>query len=135
MYIYIYINIYIYIYLYIYIYINGYDVLVCKFTIERRKTKKHLRSFFVKFSHVRGSVFQFSPGSVLYLQNGAGLGRNPNGGWISEMCLWTPWAHVGDLVSANFSRVLAIHVKDRQKTLGLSGDNGYMPRNMVVMGL
>eukprot|EP00435_Cladocopium_sp_Y103_P036893 s2224_g9.t1 len=57
------------------------------------------------------AAYSIMQGSVLYLQNGA-EGRNPNDCWISEMCLWTPWAHVGDLVSANFSRVLAIHVKE-----------------------
>ena len=29
--------------------------------------------------------------------------------WISEMCLWTEWCHVGDLTSTNFSKILAIH--------------------------
>ena len=85
--------------------------MVYNYTIERRK---HQHLIFGWSSHM------FSPGSVLYLQNGA-EGRDPNGGWVSEMCLWTPWAHVGDLVSANFSRVLAIHVKDRS-TLGPPGD-------------
>lgn len=61
--------------------------------------------------NVAVASYSIMQGSVFYLQNGA-EGRNPNGCWISEMCLWTPWAHVGDLVSANFSRILAIHVKE-----------------------
>ena len=29
--------------------------------------------------------------------------------WISEMCLWTEWSHVGDLTATSFSKILAIH--------------------------
>ena len=35
-----------------------------------------------------------------------------NSTWISEHCLWTPWVHLGDLVSQDFSRLVVIHVQE-----------------------
>ena len=32
--------------------------------------------------------------------------------WIAEHCLWTPWVHLGDLVSEDFSRLVVIHVQE-----------------------
>mmetsp|Transcript_20576 Transcript_20576/g.47972 ORF Transcript_20576/g.47972 Transcript_20576/m.47972 type:complete len:712 (+) Transcript_20576:81-2216(+) len=29
-------------------------------------------------------------------------------GWIAEMCLWTPWVYLGDLVSDDVSRIVAL---------------------------
>ncbi|CAE7237379.1 CngA [Symbiodinium microadriaticum] len=35
-----------------------------------------------------------------------------NSTWIAEHCLWTPWVHLGDLVSEDFSRLVVIHVQE-----------------------
>eukprot|EP00434_Breviolum_minutum_P014748 symbB.v1.2.013003.t1/scaffold911.1/size153015/1 len=32
--------------------------------------------------------------------------------WICEMCLWTPWSHLGDLRCEGFSKVYALHVQE-----------------------
>ena len=31
--------------------------------------------------------------------------------WIAEMALWTPWTHLGDLVSEDVSRLVVLHVE------------------------
>ena len=35
-----------------------------------------------------------------------------NSVWIAEHCLWTPWVHLGDLISEDVSRLVVIHAQE-----------------------
>lgn len=48
-------------------------------------------------------------GSLSYDTRGQGMLDVEEQQWISEMCLWTDWGHVGDLSARSFSSILAIH--------------------------
>lgn len=43
------------------------------------------------------------------------------GQWISEMCLWTEWRHVGDLLSISFAKLVAINVAEFCNIIGSAG--------------
>lgn len=47
-------------------------------------------------------------GSLSYETRDQGLIDVEEEQWISEMCLWTDWGHVGDLSARSFSSILAI---------------------------
>ncbi|CAK8997435.1 Potassium voltage-gated channel subfamily H member 7, partial [Durusdinium trenchii] len=42
--------------------------------------------------------------------------------WISEMCLWTEWSHVGDLSSISFAKLVAINVEEFCNIIRSAGD-------------
>lgn len=42
--------------------------------------------------------------------------------WIAEMALWTPWTHLGDLVSEDVSRLVVLHVEQFCKCVRESGE-------------
>lgn len=52
----------------------------------------------------------FASHDFVYLQNG--LGALKPDGWVSQMCLWTAWTHVGDLVCRNFNKTIQISAED-----------------------
>ncbi|CAK9059777.1 unnamed protein product, partial [Durusdinium trenchii] len=51
-------------------------------------------------------------GSLLYLQLMASAVQAKRGQWICEMSLWTDWAHLGDLLTQSFSKVIEIRVQE-----------------------
>lgn len=42
--------------------------------------------------------------------------------WVAEMALWTPWIHLGDLVSEDVSRLVVLHVEQFCKCVRESGE-------------
>ncbi|CAK9063243.1 unnamed protein product [Durusdinium trenchii] len=61
--------------------------------------------------HAACSAYMVTSGSMRYLQGGFEKDAS-NDLWISEMCLWTSWHHVGDLVCHSFCKLVAIHSED-----------------------
>eukprot|EP00438_Fugacium_kawagutii_P005118 Skav215181 [mRNA] locus=scaffold3330:18614:20652:- [translate_table: standard] len=51
-------------------------------------------------------------GALRYLKNDEPPYPVRFGQWISEMCLWTEWLHVGDLYSVSFAKLVAINVNE-----------------------
>lgn len=37
--------------------------------------------------------------------------KQPGHTWVAEMSLWTPWTHMGDLISEDVSRVVVLHME------------------------
>ncbi|CAK9027483.1 unnamed protein product [Durusdinium trenchii] len=62
--------------------------------------------------HAASYSYFVAHGSMLYLQNNSPERQAPNDSWIAEMCLWSTWTHVGDLMCHSFCKVLAIHVTE-----------------------
>lgn len=54
----------------------------------------------------------------VYLQ--ATMACRPSG-WIAEMCLWTAWAHVGDLICRSFNKTIAISAEAFCVTISKAG--------------
>lgn len=42
--------------------------------------------------------------------------------WVAEMSLWTPWTHMGDLISEDVSRVVVLHMEQFCKCVRESGE-------------
>ncbi|CAK9027299.1 unnamed protein product [Durusdinium trenchii] len=60
-------------------------------------------------------------GSTLYLQNERTARSPPHELWICEMCLWTRWTHLGDLLSTSFCKILAVHGKEFCEIISKAG--------------
>lgn len=56
-------------------------------------------------------LFWPTQGSFRYLQTEQVL-QVQEGQWISEMCLWCQWAHVGDFISDGFTKLVTIHADE-----------------------
>lgn len=59
-------------------------------------------------------------GALSYLKNDDPT-RVRFGQWISEMCLWTEWFHVGDLLSVSFAKLVAINVNEFCNIIATAG--------------
>eukprot|EP00913_Durusdinium_trenchii_P030775 g28823.t1 len=62
--------------------------------------------------HTASYSYFVANGSMLYLQSGDHERFASNDSWIAEMCLWSTWTHVGDLMCHSFCKVLAINVTE-----------------------
>eukprot|EP00435_Cladocopium_sp_Y103_P074113 s223_g46.t2 len=60
-------------------------------------------------------------GALRYLKNDDPPSRVRFGQWISEMCLWTEWLHVGDLLSVSFAKLVAINVNEFCNIIATAG--------------
>lgn len=50
--------------------------------------------------------------SMLYLQPNVAVVKPGCREWISEMCLWTEWLHLGDLITSSFSKFIVIKAQE-----------------------
>lgn len=60
-------------------------------------------------------------GALRYLKKDDPPCRVRFGQWISEMCLWTEWLHLGDLLSVSFAKLVAINVSEFCSIIGSAG--------------
>lgn len=56
-------------------------------------------------------------GSLTYF-HGDGPESVSNHAWISEVCLWTPWLYLGDLVADDVSRLAVLDAEEFCSALG-----------------
>lgn len=66
---------------------------------------------------VASSAYFLAGGAFCYSREGV-RSSVPCQKWVAEMCLWTPWLHVGDLVSEEVSRVIALEVTNFCECVG-----------------
>lgn len=50
--------------------------------------------------------------SMIYLQPNVAVVKPGCREWISEMCLWTEWLHLGDLITSSFSKFIVIKAQE-----------------------
>eukprot|EP00439_Symbiodinium_sp_Y106_P007204 s1486_g1.t1 len=90
---------------------------------------------------VASSAYFLAGGAFCYSREGV-RSSVPCQKWVAEMCLWTPWLHVGDLVSEEVSRVIALEVTNfcecvgkvlESKMLGAAyAEDGFSPEEYVA---
>eukprot|EP00913_Durusdinium_trenchii_P022354 g21000.t1 len=60
-------------------------------------------------------------GALCYVRTGATPSSLSSEQWVAEMCLWTDWYHVGDLLSISFAKLVAINVEEFCAIIGSAG--------------
>lgn len=59
--------------------------------------------------------------SMLYLQPNVAAVKPDCREWIAEMCLWTEWLHLGDLITSSFSKFIVIKTQEFSEIVSRAG--------------